>query len=139
MHARFEAISLDSTIMRAHLDTAGARKKGPKALGRSRGGWSTKLHLIAADDRTVVTCSLTPGQACDAPEGWRLISEMGPHCKRVALLIDSAYESNDMREVAHCMGLVPGWCRPIRSRASRGTTIRRSTAGAMGSNACSGA
>ncbi len=56
----------------------GAKKNGPQALGRSRGGWSTKLHLVAADARNVVTWSLTPGQAGDAPEGRRLIQEMGP-------------------------------------------------------------
>ena len=32
---------------------------------------------------------------------------MGAHHGRVALLMDSAYEGNDMRELAHCMGFVP--------------------------------
>ena len=32
---------------------------------------------------------------------------MGPHEGRVALLMDSAYEGNDMREVTHRAGFVP--------------------------------
>ena len=32
---------------------------------------------------------------------------MGPHHGQLALLMDSAYEGNDMRELAHRMGFVP--------------------------------
>jgi len=106
MQVRIEAVSLDSTIMRAHPDAAGARKKnGPQALGRSRGGWSTKLHLVAADASNVITWSLTPGQAGDAPEGRRLIQEMGPHEGRVALLMDSAYRGQRHARVGPAHGI----------------------------------
>ena len=27
----------------------GAKKNGPQAIGKSRGGWSTKIHMVAAD------------------------------------------------------------------------------------------
>src|SRR5690606_21761206 len=39
-----------------------AQKNGPQAIGKSRGGWNTKIHLLAADARTAVTFSLSPGQ-----------------------------------------------------------------------------
>src|SRR5262249_13136071 len=39
---------VDGTIVRAHQHAAGARKGGgDEALGRSRGGFSTKIHLRA--------------------------------------------------------------------------------------------
>jgi hypothetical protein len=63
--------------------------------------------LVAADDRNVITWSLTAGQAGDAPEGRRLIEQLGPHHERVALLMDSAYQDNATRELAHGMGFVP--------------------------------
>ncbi len=85
----------------------GRQKNGPQALGRSRGGWGTKLHLVAADDRNVLTWSLTPGQAGDAPEGRRLIQALGPHDGRVAILMDSAYEDNATRALAQSQGLEP--------------------------------
>ncbi len=55
----------------------GAKKNGPQAIGKSRGGWTTKLHLGAADARTAVTVSLSPGQAHDAPEGRKRLQRLG--------------------------------------------------------------
>lgn len=63
MRVHIEAVSLDSTIIKVHPDAAGAPKKnGPQAIDKSRGGWSTKLHLVAASACDVITWSLTPGQ-----------------------------------------------------------------------------
>ncbi len=74
MRIKLEAVSLDSTIIKVHPDGTGARKKnGPQAIGKSRGGWTTKLHLVAADARTALTFSLSPGQAHDAPAGRHLL------------------------------------------------------------------
>ena len=39
------------------------KKNGPQSIGKSRGGWTTKIHMVAADARTAVTFSLSPGQA----------------------------------------------------------------------------
>jgi hypothetical protein len=43
-------VALDSTYVKAHRSAAGAQKKAPQdqAIGVSRGGRCTKLHLIAA-------------------------------------------------------------------------------------------
>ena len=40
-----------------------ALKKTPQSIGKSRGGWTTKIH----NARTAITFSLSPGQA--PPEG----------------------------------------------------------------------
>src|SRR5262245_12480530 len=66
---RIEAVSLDSTIVKVHPDGTGALKNGPQAIGKSRGGWTTKIHMVAADARTAVTFSLSPGQAHDVSTG----------------------------------------------------------------------
>ena len=55
----------------------GAKKNGPQAIGKSRGGWTTKIHMVAADARTAITFSLSPGQAHDAPEGRKLLAALG--------------------------------------------------------------
>ena len=53
---KIEALSLDSTIVKVHSDGTGALKKnGPQAIGKSRGGWTTKIHMVAADARTAIT------------------------------------------------------------------------------------
>jgi transposase len=70
-------VSVDSTTARAHLHAAGARRDSSEriegepddhALGRSRGGWSTKIHLACERHRHVLAFVLTPGQAGDSPQ-----------------------------------------------------------------------
>jgi transposase len=61
-----EHLLIDSTVVRAHPCAAGAqRKHGPQALGRSRGGFSTKLHLSADGLGNALRLRLTAGQASD--------------------------------------------------------------------------
>ncbi|WP_151208946.1 IS5 family transposase [Bordetella petrii] len=105
---RIEAVSLDSTSIKVHPDGTGAPKKnGPQSIGKSRGGWNTKIHMVAADARTAVTFSLSPGQAHDAPEGRRLLSSLGPTSRPVHLLMDRAYEGNETRQLALDLGFIP--------------------------------
>jgi len=76
IRVRVEAVSLDSTAVKVHPDGTGAVKKnGPQAIGQSRAGWTTKIHLVAADARTAVNFSLSPGNAGDAPEGRALLKQ----------------------------------------------------------------
>jgi len=73
-------VSVDSTINRAHQHAAGARRHpeaqrtppagepADPALGRSRGGWTTKVHLAVEAGRKPLATVLTPGQAADSPQ-----------------------------------------------------------------------
>lgn len=46
--AHISILFLDSTSIRAHHSAAGAQKKeGDQALGRSKGGYTSKIHMIA--------------------------------------------------------------------------------------------
>ncbi|WP_152545558.1 IS5 family transposase [Ralstonia pickettii] len=113
---KIEAVSLDSTSIKVHPDGTGAPKKnGPQAIGKSRGGWNTKIHMVAADARTAVTFCLSPGQAHDAPEGRRLLSSLGPTSRPVHLLMDRAYEGNETRQLALDLGFVPV-VPPVKTR-----------------------
>src|SRR4051794_40892441 len=70
-------VLIDSTITRAHPHAAGARRKAKRigaqrsataqGLGRSRGGFTTKVMLTAADEDTAIAVEVIPGQAGDAP------------------------------------------------------------------------
>ena len=61
---------IDSTVVRAHKHASGAPKKSggkaKQAIGKSRGGLTTKLHAACADERVAVSLSLSPGQSHDA-------------------------------------------------------------------------
>ena len=57
---------IDSTIVRAHQHSAGAPKKDEnQALGRSKGGLSTKIHALVDALGNPLRFFLTPGQVHD--------------------------------------------------------------------------
>ena len=85
----------------------GVKKNGPQAIGQSRGGWTTKIHMVAADARTAITFALSPGQAHDAPEGRMLLQRFGRIPRPIHLLMDRAYEGDETRQLAMELGYVP--------------------------------
>ena len=54
-----------------------------------------------------MTFSLSPGQAGDAPEGRRLLTELGAASKPCAMIMDKAYEGDETRELASSLGYSP--------------------------------
>ncbi|WP_443056484.1 IS5 family transposase [Streptomyces sp. MUM 178J] len=104
------AVSVDSTIVRAHQHAAGARKKGPRsvsadhALGRSRGGLTTKIHLAADGNCRPLAFHLTAGQAGDAPAFPQVMRRLRvprrrgrPRTRPEVVLADKAYSSGAIR------------------------------------------
>ncbi|MER5402691.1 IS5 family transposase [Streptomyces sp. NPDC002599] len=74
-------LSVDSTVCRAHQHAAGARKQGDlqkeppggiftephdHGLGRSRGGFTTKLHLAVEQGQKPMSIVVTAGQRLTA-------------------------------------------------------------------------
>lgn len=106
LRVKIEAVALDNTIVKVHPDGTGALKNGPHAIGPSRGGWTTKIHLVAADARTDLAFALSPGPAHDAPEGRKLLQRVGRMPRPVHLLIDRAYQGDATtgRGVRVCAG-----------------------------------
>ena len=105
---RIEAFSIDSTSVKVHPDGTGALKKnGPQAIGKSRGGWNTKIHMVAADARTAVVFALSPGNDHDARHGRALLEELGPMPEGLPLLMDRAYEGNETRQLVLDLGMIP--------------------------------
>lgn len=84
-----------------------AQKNGPQAIGKSRGGWNTKIHLVAANERMALTFALSPGQAHDAPEGRKLLSGWQGRPEQVPLVMDRAYEGDETRQLVLQLGFEP--------------------------------
>ncbi len=63
--------------------------------------------MVAASDRQAVKFALSPGQAHDAPEGRKLLRQMGRQTANVPLLMDRAYEGEANRRQAVEMGMEP--------------------------------
>jgi transposase len=118
-------VSVDSTIVRAHQHAAGARhdpasqveppgaQPADHALGRSRGGWTTKLHLASEQGRKPLSTVITAGHRGDSPqfvavlEGIRVLrSGRGrPRTRPDRVLADKAYSSRANRAYLRRRGI----------------------------------
>ena len=122
-------VSVDSTIARAHQHAAGARTRpdlqaeppdGPDrvepddhALGRSRGGWTTKLHLACEQGRKVLSMVLTGGQRGDSPQFTTVLERIRvprpgagrPRTRPDRVLADKAYTSKANRRYLRRRGI----------------------------------
>lgn len=69
------------------------QKKGDQALGRSRGGFGTKLHIIIDPTMRLLDIVLTPGQRDDSTQAHRLIkTALNQGIRRI--VADRAYDTN---------------------------------------------
>jgi transposase len=110
-------VSVDSTINRAHQHAAGARRHcdrqveppgaepGDHGLGRSRGGFTTKIHLACEQGRKPVSLRFTAGQRADSPQFSAVLDQIrvprpGPGRPRTRpdrVMADKAYSSRANR------------------------------------------
>src|SRR5207237_10098981 len=118
-----------SPIARAHQHAAGARKRpdlqleppggvggdepADHALGRSRGGWTTKLHLACEQGRKVLSLVLTGGQCGDSPQFATVLARIWvprpgggrPRSRPDRVLADKAYSSQANRSLLRQRGI----------------------------------
>ena len=106
-------VFLDGTVIRAHQKAAGARKQGltpaasaeAQALGRSRGGYGTKGHVLADAGGRAIAFVITPGQAAELPQAEGLLDFLpGTPMWTVA---DRGYSSHALRETIWSLGSTP--------------------------------
>lgn len=64
--------------------------------------------MIAADDKTAVTFSLSPGKASDAPGGRKLLESMKSRgWEGAKVIMDKAYEGDETRQLVFDLGMEP--------------------------------
>lgn len=101
MHQHFadepdmEHLILDSTIVRAHPCAAGASKKkggqAEQALGRSQGGFTTKIHVSVDGLGNPLRFIVTAGQRHDITQAEALIIDL----YFARLIADKSYDADD--------------------------------------------
>jgi transposase len=104
---------VDSTVTRAHQFAAGARhdvrawaepsagEPADRELGRSHGGWTSKLHRAVEQRQKMLALVITAGQCGDSPQFAPVLSRIrvprtGPRRPKTTpemLLADKAYSS----------------------------------------------
>jgi transposase len=96
-----EWLMLDSTVIRAHQHAAGMNGgDDDQALGRSRGGFSTKIHLAVDSLGNPVEIHLSPGQDADCTHAKTLLAGHRPG----AVLADKGYDTNEIVEAVQERG-----------------------------------
>ncbi|MGQ4479375.1 IS5 family transposase [Streptomyces sp. SAS_276] len=148
-HIEWE-VSVDSTICRVHQHAAGARKRGTTnpgrtrpdglasepddhAIGRSRGGLTTKIHLAVDSSFQVLAAAVTAGQRGDAPLFAELMNRIRvprpgsgrPRTQPVHVLADRAYSSRAIREYLRRRQIphtIPEKRDQVRNRFHRGSS-----------------
>nr|WP_307710860.1 IS5 family transposase [Streptomyces sp. V1I6] len=114
-------VQIDSTIVRAHQHAAATGRKGGStgdepddhALGRSRGGLTTKIHLACDGRGRPLAILLTPGQRHDGICARPLLERIRvprtglgrPRCRPDHVIADKAYSSRGFRAYLRKRGI----------------------------------
>jgi transposase len=101
-----ENIMLDSTIIRAHACAAGYGDQKIEGLGRSKGGFTSKIHAKVDALGCVLKILITAGQRHDVKQAKELLSET----INSNVIADKAYGASNVREQIrrqNCVDVIP--------------------------------
>jgi transposase len=76
------------------------------ALGRSRGGFSTKIHAVVDAKARPLQVALTPGQQHDST----MAEEMLPYAQGRAFIADTGYDADRIIDAVRAQGMKPVIC-----------------------------
>jgi transposase len=91
---------------RARLRCRGKRGQHHQAFGRSRGGFSTKIHLKTDLDGHPLDFHLTGGEVSDSTE-FETSLDIGPDIRPRIAVTDKGYDSHSNRSAAQARGITP--------------------------------
>jgi transposase len=89
-----QEVMIDATIVRAHACSSGYKKDSNEelALGRSKGGFSTKIHAMVDALGNPLKFILSAGQRNDITQAENLINEIS----NTKLIADKGYDANSL-------------------------------------------
>lgn len=107
-NADLTEVMVDGTIIRSHACSAGYGKDSQKeqALGRSKGGFTTKIHAMVDSLGNPKKFILTGGEVHDVVKASELIEGL----KNASIIADKAYDSTEFREQIEkqgCTSVIP--------------------------------
>ncbi|HGC5811915.1 TPA: IS5 family transposase [Legionella pneumophila] len=103
-----QAVMIDATIIRAHACASGYSKDGneTQALGRSKGGFTTKIHALVDGLGNPIKFILTGGNRNDITQAEELLKEQ----RNTMVLADKGYDSIafiELLESQDCCAVIP--------------------------------
>ena len=109
----FEWIFIDGSIVKAHQHSAGANSKEDEAIGKSKGGNTSKIHLAVDSYGLPIEFTITGGQLHDSKAAKPLI-EMLPYANHI--IADKGYDSEGIREQVRERNSIPNIPRKSNSK-----------------------
>lgn len=99
-----QAVMIDATIVRAHACAAGYHKDGneTQALGRSKGGFTTKIHALVDGLGNPIKFILTGGHRNDITQAAELLKEQ----RNTVVLADKGYDSQELVDTLESQGCI---------------------------------
>lgn len=99
-----EWVFADGSYVRAHQHASGARLGEERAIGRSRGGPTTKIHMACDAHGNPIDFEITGGETHDAKAAPEVIRKIDQAENFIA---DKGYDSENIREQARTKGMTP--------------------------------
>lgn len=99
-----EYVMIDTTIVRAHASAAGYGEQESEGLGRSKGGFTSKIHVKVDALGNPLQFIVTPGQRNDITQANTLLKNV----KNSYVIADKGYDSKDLR-----LKLIEQNCEPV--------------------------
>jgi transposase len=109
-----EWVFTDGSYIRAHQHASGARNGEERAIGKSRGGTTTKIHIAADAHGNPIDFEITGGEVHDAKIAGQMIEKSG--CAEY-FIADKGYDSDDIRSMTRKAGMIP--VIPRRSNSTK--------------------
>jgi transposase len=110
-----EWVFIDGSYVRAHQHASGARRGEERAIGKSCGGATTKLHMAADAHGNPLDFEITGGEVHDSQVAQIMIDKIGT---AEHLIADKGYDSQEIRERAKEAGMNPVIPRKSNSKKS---------------------
>jgi transposase len=100
-----EWIFVDGSYVRAHQHASGARLGNERAIGKSRGGATTKIHIAADANGNPIDFEITGGEVHDSQVADQLIDKCGQ--AGTSFVGDKGYDSEKIRQKIREKSMTP--------------------------------
>ena len=101
-----EYVMIDATIVRAHACSAGYKEQSAEGLGRSKGGFTSKIHAAVDALGNPLRFIVTAGQRNDITQADALLKDFA----NAYVIADKGYDSTELRlkiVEQNCISVIP--------------------------------
>jgi len=90
-----EWVFIDGSYVRAHQHASGARVGEERAIGISRGGATSKIHIAADASGNPIDFEITGGEVHDSQVASKIINKVSSKVENI--IADKGYDSDEIR------------------------------------------